>query len=218
MTCLWLSPSSYNWIHFISFLILFNVQVCFCNTPHPILTLLTTLINWEREREKGKREEKRERRNRTGSNEHDRIGSSIFGHRSGQGWYRFEAWETSNVSMPSLPLEIDRKATDRSFEVPRNRRLDSPWFHRFPVKPTLGFCSLPFLLPFPTKHWRRGRHFAVDRSLKDSWLWELDPEPSPRVGGHHRHHWTQHGLNFQFWASRRRRLNSGDCWPARVFW
>ena len=29
MTCLWLSPSSYNWIPFISFLILFNVQVCF---------------------------------------------------------------------------------------------------------------------------------------------------------------------------------------------
>ncbi|GAY60885.1 hypothetical protein CUMW_205590, partial [Citrus unshiu] len=55
--------------------------------------------------------------------------------------------------MPSLSPEIDRKATDRSFEVPRNRHLDSP----------------------------RGRRFAVDRPLKDSRLWELDPEPSPRA-------------------------------------
>ena len=31
-----------------------------CNTPHPILTLLTTLINWERERKEREKRRKRE--------------------------------------------------------------------------------------------------------------------------------------------------------------
>ena len=61
------------------------------------------------------------------------------------------------------------------------------WHHR------LDFCSPRLPLPFPTIHYRPGHHFAVDRSLKDLWLWELDPEPSPCVGGHHHHRCTQCG-------------------------
>ena len=197
-------------------------QVIITVITHTVLTCYKL-----RERERETREKRWERRggfnpSLTGLTDPDPrlwpASSPISGHRSGQAWYRFEAWETSYVFMPLLSPENDRKVTDRGLEVPRNRRLDLTWFRRFPVKPSLGFCSLPYALPFPTNHGRRRRRFTVDRPLMDSRLWELDPEPSPRVGGHHRHHWTQRGLNFQFWASRRRRLNSGDRWPTRVFW
>ena len=98
--------------------------------------------------------------------------------------------------MPSLPPEIDRKDINRSFEVPWNL----PWFRRFPVKPSLWFCFLPFSLPFSTNHWRRRCWFFVDRPLNNLRHRELDPEPSLRVGGHHRHHWTQRGLKFKWWV------------------
>ncbi|KAK9179920.1 hypothetical protein WN943_029126 [Citrus x changshan-huyou] len=41
-------------------------------------------------------------------------------------WYRSEALEPLVISMPSLPSESVRKATDRSREKPRKRLLDWP--------------------------------------------------------------------------------------------
>ncbi|KAH9797487.1 putative LRR receptor-like serine/threonine-protein kinase RFK1 [Citrus sinensis] len=62
-----------------------------------------------------------------------------------------------------------------------------------------------------------GSRFAVDRSLEDSRLWELDPAPSPRVRGHHHHRWTQLGQKCLTRVSRRRQLKSGHRWSAWVF-
>ncbi|KAH9670202.1 Germin-like protein 5-1 [Citrus sinensis] len=62
-----------------------------------------------------------------------------------------------------------------------------------------------------------GSRFAVDRSLKDSRLWELDPAPSPRVRGHHHHCWTQLGQKCLTRVSRHRQLKFGHRWSAWVF-
>ena len=51
------------------------------------------------------------------------------------------------------------------------------------------FLTLPFAIsnhPQP-----RGNWLVVNQPLKDSRLWKLNTEPSPRVGGHHHHRWTQ---------------------------
>ena len=48
-------------------------------------------------------------------------------------------------------------------------------------------------------------------------FWSFDSLPATRVGGHGHHRWTHRSLSYQTLASRRRRMNSGDRWPARVF-
>ena len=53
--------------------------------------------------------------------------------------------------------------------------------------------------------------------LGSSRFWTFDLPPLPCVGGHGHHRWTHRGLSYQTWASRRRRMNSGGRWPARVF-
>ena len=65
----------------------------------------------------------------------------------------------------------------------------------------LGFIPHPILCHFWPSIVAGGHRFVVDWPLKDLRLWELDPESSPRVGGHHLHRWTQCGQNFQTWAS-----------------
>ena len=67
---------------------------------------------------------------RTRTHDLDPVGSPISGHRSGQAWHRFEAWETSNVSMPSLSPETDQNVGNLSSKVAAKARFRHRWSRR----------------------------------------------------------------------------------------
>lgn len=57
--------------------------------------------------------------------------------------------------------------------------------------PPVGFCSSVHPHHFLSSPITWNSLIATDQPLEESRLWELDPPPLLRMGGHYWHHWTQ---------------------------
>ena len=105
-----------------------------------------TVMDLERKRGKA-RERERESlwpgwpANPTRTRDHDSSFSPDSGHLTGRPWYRFEAWETSYVSIPFSSPETDQNAGDLSSKT-RGRGLFSPQL----ISPEFGHISSWVLL------------------------------------------------------------------------
>lgn len=96
-----------------------------------------------------------------------------------------------SLSLETIPIMLDRNSKSPGFATAICNR-----FLRIFTSLPAGFCSSHHHLPLPVNHCHRESCFTVDQPWDHSRLWELDPVPSPHVGGHCWHHWTQlHWLN-----------------------
>ena len=156
--------------------------------------------------------------NPTRTRDCDPAFSPDSGHLTSRAWYWSEAWKPTVLSSLSSSPKTDQNVGDLSSKLTAKARFCSRQFRRslahFQLGSTPHVTSIIF---WPTLSPETARLPAINH-LGSSWFWKLDLSPLPRVGGHRRQHWTHWSLNYQTWASRRRRLNSGDRWLARVFW